>query len=381
MIRQDGTINQELYFKTAQTLMNAVYDGLGDAGFGYNDNRNSLAAALRNNIYAFSLAKSFVQFEHYREMMIGPDGKILNKASIIKRIADDGEIFNKRYLEAEIDNAHYSAIMAHKWETLQSEYLQFSTVGDNKVRPEHAKFDKFTALKTDPIWRRLYPPLAFGCRCNVIPGRAKDAGKKMSAIEASKLIKPLVKDTAFDNNVGLSKIIYTDSHPYFVNASGKTTNLSFENYGLKSWDKIKAAGLDSFEPKTKEEYFNWWKAHVNSGQDDIVVKTVLGDQVLLPSHQGKSSKSFEYFKEHILRKNDEKRYQYATEAINILKNPDEIWNNTLDSNINVYLKFYDQGIIKMVVNEKMEAVSLYLIDEDHPEQKYKARKGTLLYRK
>lgn len=380
LLSNDPTINKDLYFKTAELLMNSIYEGLGADSFSYADSRNSLASALRNNIYAFSLAKSFTQFEHYRDLMIGEDGKLLSKSSIIKKIADEGEIFNKRYLEAEIDNAQFSAIMAHKWDTLQSDFLQFSTVGDNRVRIEHKHFDKFTAAKSDPVWRRLYPPLAFGCRCTVIPGK-EGKGSKLTPEQANRDVKPLVKDTTFDNNVGLSRVIYKDSHPYFVTAAGKMTNLSFENYGLNPWEKIKMGNLNPYKATSKQEYFDWWKKNVNYGQDDILVKSVLGDSILLTSHVGKSSKSFSFYKEHVLKKSEEKRHEYATEAINILKSPDEVWNNKKDGDVIVYLKFYDQGILKLVVDKNMSASSLYLLDENHSEQKYSSRKGILLYRK
>ncbi|MDA6072073.1 hypothetical protein NJT12_20820 [Flavobacterium sp. AC] len=108
-----------------------------------------------------------------------------------------------------------SAIMARKWETLDSEYLQFSTVGDSAVRPEHRMFDKFTALKTDKIWLRLYTPLAWGCRCTIIPGIARNLSKEYNSDWANRLVDPLVKDTIFDNNAALSNVIFNKSHPYF----------------------------------------------------------------------------------------------------------------------------------------------------------------------
>jgi SPP1 gp7 family putative phage head morphogenesis protein len=47
-------------------------------------------------------------------------------------------------------------------------YWQYLTVGDGRVRPEHAVLDYFTALAQDPVWRKIYPPNGFNCRCIVI---------------------------------------------------------------------------------------------------------------------------------------------------------------------------------------------------------------------
>jgi SPP1 gp7 family putative phage head morphogenesis protein len=58
-------------------------------------------------------------------------------------------------------------------------YWQYLTVEDDRVRPEHAVIDKFTARAgdADPVWRKIYPPNGFNCRCIVIPLLREEAGK------------------------------------------------------------------------------------------------------------------------------------------------------------------------------------------------------------
>ena len=51
----------------------------------------------------------------------------------------------------------------------------YMTVEDDRVRPEHADLDKFCARATDPVWRKIYPPSGFGCRCIVIGMLAEEA--------------------------------------------------------------------------------------------------------------------------------------------------------------------------------------------------------------
>ena len=113
-------------------MINAVNTGLHSSEI--NDGQLSLISALKQNIYAFSAAKSFTQMMYYRDMMVGENGQILSKSSYIKKIANTGEIFNKKFLEAEYENAYYSSIMADKWDKFgEDEYLQYSTVGDSHV--------------------------------------------------------------------------------------------------------------------------------------------------------------------------------------------------------------------------------------------------------
>jgi SPP1 gp7 family putative phage head morphogenesis protein len=56
-------------------------------------------------------------------------------------------------------------------------YWQFWTVGDDRVRPEHRILDMFCALAIDPVWRKIYPPCGWGCRCSVVPIGADEAPK------------------------------------------------------------------------------------------------------------------------------------------------------------------------------------------------------------
>ena len=208
--------NKALYKKTADNLMQAVHKGLGGSSFDDNDSRAKLIKAFKVNIEAFSYAKNLTQFKYIKDHLFDSKGALASADTVKKIVFDSGEIFNKRYLTVEHQFATQSAIMAHKWDTLDSEYLEFSTVGDNRVRPEHQVFDKFTALKSDGIWKRLYTPLSWNCRCTIIPGIAKGVSKEYNSEWANKVVDPLVKGTIFDNNVGITQQIFTKEHPYFA---------------------------------------------------------------------------------------------------------------------------------------------------------------------
>ncbi|MBY0244995.1 MAG: hypothetical protein K2Q03_06050 [Sphingobacteriaceae bacterium] len=355
------TFNKDLYFKTAQKLIQGINEGLGGISFNYDDNRNVLSAYLKNNIYAFSAAKSFSEITHFRDSMLDEKGNILSFGSFKKRIANDGYVFNNTHLNTEYNTAKQSAIMAHKWETLDTECLEYSTVGDGKVRNEHRLLDKLTLPKNSTVWNRIMPQNDWNCRCTVIPG--KNQNVKYTDAEAGKLAKQIVTNPLFDNNVGKSKVIFKDQHPYFKNANGKEIQLSWEQYGLQSLEKIKmATDLPIWKEKTIEQYNDWWNKNVNKSGNEIVVKDNLGTEILFT----------ERFKTHI--NDDEPRFKYGTELKNIIENPDEIWS-TIDSKnkkLNTfYLKYYDvnepnktTGAITIMTHLN-EAHSLYEIDTEN----------------
>lgn len=215
LLNGDDLNTDAIYNKTAAQLIDALNSGLGGNSFDDNDSRIALQKAFTQNIEAFSYAKTLTQFHLFQKAVFNDKGQMQSFASVKKIVADTGEVFNNNYLRAEHQFVTQSAIMAHKWETLDSEYLEFTTVGDRRVRPEHRIFDKFTALKTDPIWRRLYTPLDWGCRCTIIPGISKNLSKEYNSEWANKAVDPLVKGTIFDNNAGITKVIFNDKHPYF----------------------------------------------------------------------------------------------------------------------------------------------------------------------
>lgn len=194
--------------------MAALNKGFGVA-YDDEDSRKALQAKFKLNIEQFSYAKTLTQFSFFQDYVFNDKGQMQNFATIKKAVADIGAVFNNNYLRAETQFVTQTAIMADKWETLDADFLQFSTVGDNRVRPEHKLFDKFTAPKSDPIWRRLYTPLDWGCRCNIIPGIARNVSKQYDSEWANKAVSPLVKGTIFDNNAALSGVIFNKTHPYY----------------------------------------------------------------------------------------------------------------------------------------------------------------------
>lgn len=46
---------------------------------------------------------------------------------------------------------------------------KYVTVGDDRVRDEHAEMEGVTAPKDDPIWDEWFPPNGWNCRCDCIP--------------------------------------------------------------------------------------------------------------------------------------------------------------------------------------------------------------------
>ena len=110
--------------------------------------------------------------------------------------------------------------MARKWQDFQKTKelypnLKYVTVGDKRVRDKHKKWDGFIAPIDHPIWKILFPPSDWGCRCDVIP--TDEAPTK-----GYKNFTPSIKDT-FANNAAISGKIFNEM-PYEL-----TLNNTFKN--------------------------------------------------------------------------------------------------------------------------------------------------------
>ena len=82
---------------------------------------------------------------------------------------------NSFTLEALFRTQTQTAYGAGRWQASQAPEIQeilwgykYVTVGDDRVRPEHAGLEGVTAPKDDPIWKRIWPPNGYACRCSTI---------------------------------------------------------------------------------------------------------------------------------------------------------------------------------------------------------------------
>ncbi|MDR3723274.1 MAG: phage minor head protein [Terracidiphilus sp.] len=85
------------------------------------------------------------------------------------------EDLNAFTLDTAFQTAMQKAYSAGRLEQMQEPHMidalpfwQYWTAGDMRVRPGHAQLDGFLARAIDPVWRRIYPPWDFGCRCSVV---------------------------------------------------------------------------------------------------------------------------------------------------------------------------------------------------------------------
>jgi SPP1 gp7 family putative phage head morphogenesis protein len=74
--------------------------------------------------------------------------------------------------------------------------LIYRTVGDDRVRPNHAAMDGFFARFDDDVWRLWYPPAGFNCRCSVDQAFEDDVDAKVLLVPG-RMRMPAIPDEGF----------------------------------------------------------------------------------------------------------------------------------------------------------------------------------------
>lgn len=112
---------------------------------------------------------------------------------------------NPHLLETLVRTQIHTAYAAGRWQAEQAPEIDeiltgytYVTVGDDRVRDDHAGFDGVTLPKDDPFWDINTPPNGWNCRCGVIPEFSKIKKIRPKAVNG---VKP-VAGKGFEHNPG-----------------------------------------------------------------------------------------------------------------------------------------------------------------------------------
>lgn len=342
---------------------------------------------IRTNVYKFSGAKSLTEVAAFSELLADKDGKLKPFNEFKKDIEGLHGLYNEAYLQTEYNTAVAEIQMAGKWldfGLMGDPWLEYRTMGDDRVRPEHALLEGLTLRMSDPAWDSIYPPNDWNCRCTVV---AVDEPNKSADRDLDSIIREAVPNEIFRNNTGKTGIVFEDDHPYFQSLEGIKELDAVKNYGMQTVDKIMTSGKARPLPEhidTVADYYVWWKEMVRAkgiNDTDFALKDGLNNVVVFDAAEGPNKTSF--FRDHINRKPGEDRYEYATNLVATLQQPNEIWAKYKGSVITTsYVRYYDDYPYVLVTEndgETIKAVNFYRADRSvNARDLDKRRKGILI---
>ncbi len=168
---------------------------------------------LEQNVFQFSMAKSFQQIKAISQALLDETGKLRTYSAFRKAAAAVNNEFVNQWLQAEYQYAVASAQSASQWEQIQQTkeilpLLKYTTAGDERVREEHQDLEDVILPVDDPFWDTYYPPNGWGCRCDV---QQLDSG---TITPKEKISYPDLKPI-FRYNPGKAGFAFPPGHPYY----------------------------------------------------------------------------------------------------------------------------------------------------------------------
>lgn len=317
------------------------------------------AMIMRNNLYAFSAAKSYLQLQEMNELLVDEDGNTRSFEDFRDAALEVHDQYNVNWLRSEYNHAVNSAEMAQQWMNFSatadlSPYLTYRTIGDDRVRNEHRALNNVTRPVNDAFWDRNYPPNGWGCRCDVV--QTNDKAKLTTDSKAKALSDSLNLPPMFNNNVGKTGIVFSSGHPYFQEA-GKLSELEAEKtYGMRSLDNIYAdPGKLDPDPEQLSDFESWFSGQ--NGGKTIRATDQFGDDLTWTRASLEDS-------------------EYANQLQDILSQADEVW---LVNNKRSYIKYYN-SLALVAQSNKSTGSAVLSFTTDELENLSALRKGVLMHR-
>ena len=190
---------------------------------------------LNRSDYIFSGIKTFHELHEAFPKLTDENGNRKSFNDFYNDVQKIDSTYNRNYLHSEYNFVNASADMAAKWERFAQDgdryNLQYRTVGDDRVREEHAELDGITLPIDDPFWHTYYPPNGWNCRCTVVQV-LKDKYEVTPHSEAMAMGEAALQTDSkgiFRFNSGIQQKAVPDYNPYTINrcnscniAKGKT---------------------------------------------------------------------------------------------------------------------------------------------------------------
>ncbi len=323
----------ELFDHTASRLLNAFHAGWRAGGVRL---RNSLEygtpddvvlTAMETNLYHFSAAKTLAEIQQlnqaYRASRSFED--YLERASKIT------DTFNRRWAQTEYDTAGQVAESTSTYYRLRQQsrlfpYWEYRTVGDDKVRPEHAALNEVVLPANDPRWQKIYPPNGWGCRCYVVP-RMRHEAERVDLSEMQRRADAYFETGEFRaaaaQGFGVNRAelreVFTTNQQYirkFPNHAAKYLNrLGATDYDLPTVAKRQTESTGDM-PRFSGTAAEWFSRYQRDGV--VILKDRQGRGVTLTEKT---------FRTHTTGSHAG-RVDYLQALPETLSDPDEVWINT-----------------------------------------------------
>ncbi|MDR0363771.1 MAG: phage head morphogenesis protein [Bacteroidales bacterium] len=268
--------------------MKAVYEGYGKdfTQVDWDTPDWEMLSKLTQNVFQFSSAKCYQELNDITQLLKDENGR-LREFNDFKEAVEQLDVkYNRTWLETEYNTAVGSATTAARWTEFRKEkkyfpILQYQTVGDDKVRQDHAVLNGVKKHLDNEFWKTYYPPNGWNCRCEAI--QLPDAEAKETPEELIKL--PGVQ-SMFRTNLAESGLIFPKGHPYYNGVPEDVVRRSLQYIPEKAAYKIETT--ESGKSYSEHILLQWDKeAHKSRKGAKILCENGFTDVKLFPQIHAK----------------------------------------------------------------------------------------------
>ena len=167
-------------------------------------------------------------------------------------------------------------------------YWMYVAVMDTLTRPEHAALNDKVFRYDDPIWRTLYPPNGFNCRCRVVALTGAEVKARGLVIESSKRrLSDVTLEAGVDKRTGEvvtyrveDKKLERSKHPEISVARLRTLQKALDR-GLVAIEKPgrrRQHGRNTLLAMYYEDG-TWWRHSIRIAEQGLPLITLFDDPV------------------------------------------------------------------------------------------------------
>jgi len=301
-----------------------------------------MLSMMELNVFRFAAGKNEARMAAMNELMLDyKKGRLKSEAEFFDAARQTGREFNSNWLRTERNSAiavgqnsaNYIRLMAEK-DIMP--YVEYQTIADSKVRPEHAVLDGKVFNLNDNDLGSLNPPNGYNCRCELVQLESKPVNRP---IEKAKAAKAALGDkyagSIWDLNRADLKQVFT-SDQFYAGVPGKKINgLDFESvYKMPFSAEIRKSlsqklKLDkSITGKNVGELFKGLK---DGDRRVMPFRDYLQRSIILPEKAFKLHTKGKYL--------NEGRHQLFPAVKDILNSPDEVWLNQFGSKQQAQMRY------------------------------------------
>ncbi|MDR2385703.1 MAG: phage head morphogenesis protein [Tannerella sp.] len=210
-----GEPDNKLLATQGKVLADRVAESYKEIAIDYSTPDAEMLMRLTRDTWQFSAAKNYKELRDLTLALKDENGNLREWSDFKEAAGKIGVKYNEIWMRTEYDQAIAGAQNAARWTEFEREKdvipnLQYQTVGDNVVRPEHQLLNGIIKPIGDPFWATHYPPNGWGCRCEAVQSLEGDGDVTPDTQVPNVPIAPM-----FRTNLAKTGLIYPKNHPYY----------------------------------------------------------------------------------------------------------------------------------------------------------------------